>query len=275
MFNAQTGQIEGVVTDTIQQEQSDIDQFRGRVGGYIARLRGTEQGGRLRIVGNVPGAEVLVDGERAGITDAEGVFATDVGSGARRVEVRAEGYASFRGSITVAPGTESELEVNLVEGSGFDGEVSAGGGVNWAGVGLLGLGAVAAGWTIYVWFTVMSDDNSEVFQEYRGMVPSAGTEGATPENGNGDACESARLGNNWMWAPNDERLDEVKSICSREDNFLYGIPFQILTSVVAVGSIGLGVFLLTSGDAEEEPPALTVVPTIRPNSFDLSATLRF
>lgn len=271
MFNAGNGQIEGVVTDTIPQEQRDIDQFRGRVSGYIARLRGTEQGGRLRIAGNVPGAEVLVDDAQAGITDSEGVFEADVESGRRRVEVRAEGYTTFRGSVTVAPGSVAELEVTLVEGSGFEGEVSAGGGVNWLGVGLIGAGVVAAAWTVIAWFTIDSaggsgidliEDNAQL-QAYRENVP-AGR----------DACAEARDGNSWGFTGN---FDEVVDVCQTQENFFYSEAFQVITGVIALGSIGLGVYFLTSGDDEEEEegPALSVVPRFHEHGADLSATLLF
>ena len=165
MFNARAGEIEGSMTDQIPRSQSDIDQFRARVEGYIAQLSGTERGGTLRVTTNVSGAEVYVDDQLVGTASADGQLTIDVASGPRRVEVRADGYSTFRGTVTVAAGAGAEIEANLVEGSG----VSGGGGadINWAGVGLLAVGAAAAVWTIYSWLAIQSANNDEAFDEYQ------------------------------------------------------------------------------------------------------------
>lgn len=276
MFNAETGQIEGSLTDNIPRSQSDIDQFRGRVDGYVARLRGADQGGRLRIVGNVPGADIYVDGERAGTADAQGAFDIDVASGRRRVEVRAEGYTTFRGSVTVAPGTESEIEATLVEGSGVTGggEVS-GGGVSWLGIGLVGVGVLAAGAAVYTFLQLDS------LREYNGLTEAQcadvepGTFGAyrcrVPENL--DACDQALDGAMWASEPDAAYL-EARNTC--EDRQLLDVLKFVFPAVAAV-ALGAGIYVLATGgdDEEEAQPALTLTPRLGPRGGDLSATLRF
>jgi hypothetical protein len=222
---------------------------------------------------NVSGAEVYVDDQLVGTASADGQLTIDVASGPRRVEVRADGYSTFRGTVTVAAGAGAEIEANLVEGSG----VSGGGGadINWAGVGLLAVGAAAAVWTIYSWLAIQSANNDEAFDEYRRMVPTEGSPTATLMNGNGDACEAHEKGNRFAWSDGDPRLADVESICDKATSFFFSPIFQVITAVVALGGIGTGLYLLFADDGVEEEPEFTLSPSIGPRGASLAGTLRF
>ncbi len=283
MFNAESGQIEGSLTDTVPRVRSEIDFLRERVDGYITRLSGGEEGGTLRVVGNVPGAEIFVDGERVGAADAEGGFVTEVAAGRRRVEVRSEGYSSFRGSVTVAPGSEAEIEVTLTEGGGGGGgggtTPDEGGSFNWAGWGLVGVGALAAGATIYSWLRLASLNNGNdidrnqcdsirmddptSFAAFRCAVPA-------PEEPNGydDVCDAVDKGE-YGHSP---AFDTARDVCG-EANALEVLQYVFLGVALAAG--GAGAFLLATDSGEEEPSTLSLTPSVSPEGGRLDATLRF
>ena len=58
--------------------------------------------GSLSIASNVPGASVRIDGQSAGVTDAEGAFSSaTIPVGEHRVEVASSGYETWSGTVTV------------------------------------------------------------------------------------------------------------------------------------------------------------------------------
>lgn len=280
MFNAESSQIEGSLTDTIPRVRSEIDFLRRRVEGYVAQLSGTQQPGTLRITGTVPGADVFVDGERAGTADAQGTFTAEVPAGRRRVEVNAEGYNGFRGSVTVPQGSEAEIEVALQAGSGGSSgggtAVDAEGGVNWAGWGLVGLGVVAGAATIYSWAQINSLDQPISADECPTILENQPSSLAAyrcyvPERF-ADACDEALAGLN-HGAPG-HTVNAAKETC-REANTLEILQWAFLG--VAVAATGAGVLLLATGteDGEEEPSNFSVTPTVDQYGGRVDARLRF
>lgn len=65
--------------------------------------------GRLRVVSNVTGARVLVDGQLAGTVPYEG----EVGSGPHRVRVEADDMKAYEASVDIRPGQLTPIRVRL------------------------------------------------------------------------------------------------------------------------------------------------------------------
>lgn len=254
-FNGQTGQIEGSISDTIQRGLADVDNLRNKVRDYVAQLTGQPRTGALRVAVNVPGAQVLIDGEAVGTADPSGTLvASEVASGRRRVEVVADGHQTFRGTVSVVPDDEVSLEVTLIEEGGTS---SGGGGASWLGIGLVGLSAVGLGVAVYSMATLDGLNGDEEYMAYRRTIPDGD-----------DVCAAARAA-----GPMDMQAAHAVSICDEADTF------EILQYVgfgVAAVAGGLGIyFLATSGGGGEEEPAVSVRPRFHADGGSVTTTLRF
>jgi hypothetical protein len=64
---------------------------------------------RLRITSDLPAARVFIDGAEVGL----GTYVDELEPGRHRVEVRAEGYVSFRRTLELAPGERREVQASL------------------------------------------------------------------------------------------------------------------------------------------------------------------
>jgi hypothetical protein len=114
-FNAQTGQIEDSLTDTIPSVQADIDNLRPRAERYIAQFAGQARYGSVRIQTQTPGATVFIDEENAGTTDEGGALVvTDVTEGDRDVRIEAVDFEVYEGNVRVVPDEQTELRATLV-----------------------------------------------------------------------------------------------------------------------------------------------------------------
>jgi len=65
--------------------------------------------GRLRVVSNVRGARVLVDGEQVGVTPFQG----DVDAGVRKVKIEADGMKAWEEEVDIQRGQETPVRVRL------------------------------------------------------------------------------------------------------------------------------------------------------------------
>lgn len=92
--------------------------------------------GRLRVIGNIPGASVFVDGERVGEVPFEG----DVEAGEREVTVSADDMKDWEEEVTIARGQLTPIRVELNPGVSRSGA--------WVSL-ILGLGAAAGGTALY------------------------------------------------------------------------------------------------------------------------------
>lgn len=88
--------------------ETTIDVGLGAVARYTGELQRVSHG-RLRVVANLRGAEVFVDGERVGAVP----FSGDVATGARRVRVTAEGMKTWTEEVTIVAGQETPVRVRL------------------------------------------------------------------------------------------------------------------------------------------------------------------
>ncbi len=77
------------------------------------RLTGALSVGTLTIHAGEGGGVVMVDGQRKGALE-KGDITLELPTGSHVVEVRVQGFAGSRDSVTVAAGKESRLKVNLV-----------------------------------------------------------------------------------------------------------------------------------------------------------------
>jgi hypothetical protein len=104
--------------------------------------------GTVNVGGAPAGAEIRVDGELVGTAPLAGPIFVEPGT--RRVEARAEGYATAERVVTLGPGQEGRVEVGLAAVPRAVGPVAgAGGGAGGAGPVKNGpnMGVVAAGVT--------------------------------------------------------------------------------------------------------------------------------
>ncbi len=92
--------------------------------------------GRLRVVANIAGAAVLVDGERVGQVPFEG----DVEAGVHEITIAADGMKDWEEDVEIARGQLTPIRVEL------NPAVSRSGG--WVSL-ILGLGAAAGGTVLY------------------------------------------------------------------------------------------------------------------------------
>jgi len=251
-FNAESGRIEHSVADQVASVQTDIDNLRDPARRWIASLSGAPPVGALTVQVNVPGAEVLVDGQSVGTVNAEGVLRlTDIDEGRRAVRVTAPGYAAFTATVSVEAYGESTLEGELTEG----GTSGGGGGPPveiFAGIGLLIVAAgAAAGW-IYSGITVLDRNNSDEWAGVRDRYSD------TISN----LCDSPGLGDE------QEICDEVAT--------LEILQFVFAGVTAVAGGVGLGLLIvgLTSGDDAEES-AFQLIPSIGPDHAYLGGQVRF
>jgi len=113
-FNAEAGQIEDSLTDTIPRVQSDIDNLRPRADRYVSQFAGQARFGSVLVRANRPGAQVRIDGEAVGITNESGsLVVEDITEGQRRVLLELEGYDAVSGTVRVVADDQTEFTATL------------------------------------------------------------------------------------------------------------------------------------------------------------------
>lgn len=256
LFNAETGQIEHSVADTVPGVRRDIDDLREPVRRYMAQLSGAPRAGTIRISVNVPGAEVFIDDASVGTADGEGrLVVTDVQSGNRNIRVVAPGHQSFRSTVSVEPYGEATFEAELQVGVSDAVTPGAPPPVELiTGVSLLVVAAgLAAGW-IASWAHLRFGLNEDPeFVQYRhdaGAFVRA-TQGMEVDVNTFDACQFA-AGDNPRLVGGDppvmysdlDRAEHATAICSDASTFeILEFTFGIGAAVAA----GVGAYFLVSG----------------------------
>lgn len=257
LFNSETGQIEQSLTDSIPRIASDIDDLRPRARRYVVRLAGQTQTGAIRVVVNLPGASVSIDGEEAGTADDDGVFSADeIAVGRHRVEIAAEGHQSFRASVTVVAEEAAELEVDL------EAIATSGGSVPWIAIGTLAGAGVMAALTFWSWAKINSLSDDSDYDRYRNIVPA-----------NLNACTQARSGAAFG-AAMDSTIQGAVDVCDQAD-VLEILQWVFLASAVAAGGVGTWLLLTHDSDDGAEDMALRIDSSFDRSSANISATLRF
>ena len=261
LFNAESGQIEQSLTDTIPRIHSDIDDLRPYARRYITQLADLQQVGRIRVE-TTAGATVSVDGEVAGTADATGIFvAQEVPVGRRTVEVSAEGRQGFRASVTVVADQEAEVAATLDEVV----DTSGGGSLPWAGLATLGGSAVFAILTIWTWAKINGLSDDADYDTYRRLVPV----------GN-NVCSDISAGTTYG-AP-DDVFRGAGNVCDQADT-LEILQYVFLGAAVAAGAVGTWLVLSHDGGDDSEATAsgtrLRLGSRVDRHGGAVSATLSF
>ena len=290
IFNAENGQIEESVTDTVAHNRTDIDDLREPARAYISRLSGQPQTGSVVVRANVQGAEVRLDGAPAGSVAEGGVFtATNVPVGRHRIEVIASGHTTFRSTVTITPGDQAEIEVQLVVGEAephvappmtppVEPTSSGRGTIFWLGVGAVGIAVVLGIVSAWAWFKNNGIEDTDPWRRYKTAWPG---DGATDS----DFCDRV-LANDPPSASamlTTTQVDDAHNLCN-DSNDLVTVWLVTLIGAVAVGIGGVALIsadLLSddSSSAEDRAsaPSLSLLPSLDPlgRAGHLTATLRF
>lgn len=262
VFNAETNQIENVVTDTIASIHRDIDHLREPARRYIAALSGLPRTGTLRIQVNVPGAEVFVDGEWAGVAGEDGTLVlSEVPAGNRRVRVLAPGHQSFTSTVSVEAYGEAAFEAELEVGGSepFPTDLVAGIGL------LVGAAGLAAAW-IGTWAHLKFGlEEDQLFTAYR--------EAVYMQRGEVDnVCDGIHA----MPAPGEQRVvNRARAICS-EAAVLE--PLQFVFGIGAAAAAGVGTYFLIralGGEEAASEQAFRLTPSLGPDHAYLGLTGSF
>ncbi len=114
-FNAETGQIQDSLTDTIPRERRDIDDLRPRARRYVAQFGGQARYGTLRLEVNQPDATVRIDEQEPRTTDGSGVLLIeDLAEGQHQMQVDLEGFESYSSRFRIVPDEQTDVRANLI-----------------------------------------------------------------------------------------------------------------------------------------------------------------
>jgi hypothetical protein len=270
VFNNETHQIERSVTDTIPGVHDDIDDLRDVVRRYASELSGAPRVGTLFVSVNVPGAEVFIDDQPVGTSDAQGrLTVTDVQAGNRNVRVAAEGRRSFRSTVAIEAYGEATFEAELEQGrdegppAPFPAEIVA-------GSALLAGGLALAGVWIYSMVYIDSLANDVDYVQYRRDE----TAFWQTVLGGGDnphlfesLCDYARGTNEQRYlydgvrfGTDMSRADRARDICDEADTWEV-LQFVFMGGAAVLAGVGLYLLITgatqSSGEAEAQSWFLT------------------
>lgn len=287
LFDNTQGAIRDQLTDTVPRVHSDIDDLRSRARRYISQFSGAEQTGRIQIQTNIAGAEVVIDGEVAGTTTG-GQFEAVVSVGQHRVEVRAEGHSTFRGSVSVARDSTASIEAELIEGDEDQiivapppgGEQTDSGGANIGAIVSFSVAGVAAVMTAVSWAMISSTQSDlDPWRTQAGMdMLAMGIPVETIQETN--ACDFMKANN----VPDPEGggvYDGGINLCSQGETW-FAVQVASLVTLGA-GLISGTLFMVLGGDDDEEDPSsddgivsdVSIAPSFSPYGGFLSASGRF
>ncbi|MCB9621301.1 MAG: PEGA domain-containing protein [Sandaracinus sp.] len=152
-FNAESGQIEDSLTDTIPRAMTDIDPLRPRATRYVARFTNQTRYGSARVTTNVPGATVAVDGNEVGTTNEAGAIdIPDLTEGEHALAISADGHDGYEGSFTVVADERTDFRASLAVDQGTN--------FGWIpGAALIAGGAVMFGLGLRSWGKVRDYDS--------------------------------------------------------------------------------------------------------------------
>ncbi|MBZ0119260.1 MAG: PEGA domain-containing protein [Sandaracinaceae bacterium] len=268
VFNAQSGQIEHSVADTISGQRRDIDDLREPVRRYVAQLSGAPRAGSLRISVNVPGAEVFIDGESVGTADADGsLVVQSVEAGNRNIRITAPGHRGFRSTISVEAFGESTFEAELEQG--VDPDAPTGGGIDGGlilGISLLGGGAVFGALWIYSMAHILELQNDSVYQTWR----SFGSNPMQHTRMNDNTCVEIQQNPGTF-----SGVEEVRAICNEAGTFE---ALQWVFLGLGAAAAGVGSYFLVSaltGSSASSQGAFMLLPSFGPDHAYLAGRLTF
>jgi hypothetical protein len=257
----------------------------------LSQLNGAEAppappaNGSLRIHGDVPGAQIAVDGNTVGALDEQGYLSIELTPGKHVVRAAGEAFApaeerlvildageSAQLELPIAPPSVQELpppeappEVEEVRETQPKHTMRRAFG--WAS---LGLGTAFAIATIYAWVRIEHINDDTDFRAYRSAFPRAGTTG-----GVGNVCPRAARGELTAQDPTKASLERhADDLCNEADKL------QALQYVFLGGTIlgaGVGTYLLVSARRMEkaDQKTLSIAPRFGYQSASIQARLTF
>ncbi|MET0285200.1 MAG: hypothetical protein ABW352_12050 [Polyangiales bacterium] len=243
--------------------------------------------GTLRIHGDMPNAQIAIDGDIVGSLDERGVLSLELPAGKHVVRAAGQAFAPAEEKLALVevgqtaqleltirpaeveepPPPEAPPEVEVVPQARPRHTLRRAFG--WAS---LGLGAAFAVATVYSWVRIERINDDPDFLAYRGAFPRAGTQG-----GVGNVCPRAARGELAMQQDGREALERrANDLCGEADT-LQALQYVFLGGTL-VGA-GVGTYLLVSARrmerAEAQPPSLSIAPRFGFQSAALEARLRF
>ena len=143
------GTIAERLNDTIPRSDIDSAQLRERAERYAAQLSGQARFGSLRLEVGEAAANVSIDGNPVGMTNAAGsLFVEDLSEGSHDIDVNADGFEPLSTNVNIQADQTNEVLVNLTrpgEGGGANLGWIPGAVLTAAGVAMIVGGAIAGG----------------------------------------------------------------------------------------------------------------------------------
>lgn len=298
-FDAVTGQVESSVNHKAHADEFAEPVLATHMTTLIKRLAGDKVPSMLRVVGDAPDAEVLLDGKPAGKLDPGGeLLIAEVSPGSHELVVKTPD-AQERLTIEVAeattatanvrlhepapvvvapvpvpppvakapeePALEQEPQTTVVEAPEVESPEDKKRRrriIGWSSVGLSGAFAVA---TVVSWVRLDRINDDPSLQSYRRLYPPAGEEGGTS-----DVCREAGRGTK----QNDPRYAALErtayDLCQRAD-VLEILQYVFLGSAILSGGVGT-YLLLTEPRGTRQ---VSVLPRFGQSRASLDASFRF
>jgi hypothetical protein len=254
-FNVRTGTVERSLRESLSRALPPAELLStGRR--FFAALTGYGVGS-VTVDANVVGAQVFIDGERAGSTGEEPLVVPDLPAGEVTVAVRHGDYLPFEETVTVRAGGSVNVAALLEERSpgggepGGTGDVDGGpdidyqtgsarqrgSGLVWLGWSAIGLAAVAGGLGLASSLVVESVNNEPAWvDELRGWT--------TKE----DVCEGVRESGAKV-----SSTDEIIRLCNKGQRWAV-VQWVMYGVAAAAFGVGLGVLLHERRRRQREQP---------------------
>ncbi len=230
--------------------EANDDGLRKVVRDALAQLTGGPPKGSVKISAGDVNGQVFVDGEPSGAIKG-GTATIIVPVGNHKVEVRAPGYSTTSGEVSVAPNGAVSLSLAPLAAEESGG---AGSKPNMRRIGAysaLAAGGVLAIGGLYSSTKVNSINNDHGFSQYRKAMP-AGT----------NVCDAANSGTRALDGVGAAAPADVADMCSRASKFE---ALQWVFFGLSAVSIGAGTYLLATEPATEQsapPPAAARVQVL-------------
>jgi hypothetical protein len=241
--------------------------------------------GQLRIHGDIPNAQVSVDGQAAGTLDEQGYLTLELAPGQHTVRAAGQAFGPSEEKVAqVESGQTAQLDLPIAppmaEAPPPALSLPAARAVpparprhnlrrafGWLSVGLGTAFAIA---TVYSWVRIEHINDDSDFLSYRSAFPRAGG-----SNGVSNVCPLAARGELAMRDPSRAGLERRADDLCNEADTLQTLQYVFLGGAL-VGA-GVGTYLLVSARRMErrEATSFTVAPRLGFQSASLEARLRF